>query len=107
MDIIDSINDNINLDFPLKAILYKILKKYPNDSVNHLGKFHYPNIADKDKLAFLGGLVDLAQKFLKSQPNASDIISTLFLIRCLIDAKTRKELTFIQDETPDEWGKVV
>ena len=103
VDIIDSINDNVQLSFPLKAVLYKILKKYPDDTVSHLGKCHYPNIADKDKVAFLAGLIDIAQKFLKSQPNIIDVLMTHMLIGLLQNAKTKKELTFIQDETSDEW----
>lgn len=105
VDIIDSINDNTNLAFPLKAILYKIIKKYPDDTVSHLGKFNYPNIADKDKVAFLGGLEDLARNFLKSHPNINDVLPAIILVICLNNAKTKKELTFIQDETPDEWVK--
>ena len=87
----------------MKAVLYKILKKYPDDTVSHLGKCHYPNIADKDKVAFLAGLIDIAQKFLKSQPNIIDVLMTHMLIGLLQNAKTKKELTFIQDETSDEW----
>lgn len=103
VDIIDSINDDVELSFPLKAVLYKILKKYPDDTVIHLGKYHYPNIADKDRAAFLDGLVDIAQKFLKSQPNINDVLMTHMLIGLLNNAKMKKELTFIQDEKPDEW----
>ena len=103
VDIIDSINENVQLSFPLKAVIYKMLKKYPDDTVSHLGKYHYPNIADKDKVAFLAGLVGIAQKFLKSQVNMIDTIMTYLLIELLNNAKTKKKLTFIQDETSDEW----
>lgn len=103
VDIIDSINNNIGLSFSLKAILYKILKTFPDDTVNHLGKYHYPNIADRDKVAFLTGLVELTWVFLKAHPNANDTIMALILVRLLNNAKAKTKLTFIQDESPDEW----
>lgn len=105
VDIIDSINDNENLVLPLKAILYKILKKYPDDTVSLLGTYHYPNIADKDRIPFLDGLVSIAVKFLKAKPYIMDFGMTLILIDCLNKAKIRKELTFIQNEKSDEWVK--
>lgn len=103
VDIIDSITDNVRLSFSLKAVLYKILKEYPDDTVGHLGKYSYPNITDKDKVAFLNGLQTIAFKFMKSKPNYNDMQMTLLLIVLLENAKTKKELTFIQDETSDEW----
>ena len=56
-------------------------------------------------MAFLGGLEDLARNFLKSHPNINDVLPAIILVICLNNAKTKKELTFIQDETPDEWVK--
>ena len=105
VDIIDSINGDLTISFPLKAILYKILKKYPDETVSLLGKYHYPNIADKDKKLFLDGIINLAVKFLGSKPNINDERMTHILLDCLCHAKSLKELTFIQDETPDEWVK--
>lgn len=103
VDIVDSINDDINVSFALKAILYKILKSSPDDTVRIFGRFHYPNIMDKDKNAFLDELITLSSRFVASNPNVNDEMMTNILIDKLEKAKTKKQLVFIQDETPDEW----
>ena len=103
VDIIDSINDDINWSFSLKAILYKILKRYPNETVQLLGKYHYPNVSDKDKTKFLDGLIDISRTFLESKPDNNDVMLTNKLIGCLESSKKNKVLVFIQGEEPDEW----
>ena len=36
------------------------------------GRFHYPNIKDKDKNAFLDELITLSSRFVASNPNVND-----------------------------------
>lgn len=106
VDVIDSICDDVMLVHNLKAILYKILKASPQDTVKLFGKYHYPDIKDKDKLAFLEGLENLVLQFIGAQPNPHDKKMSEILLMIINEAKTKKELTFIQDETPDEWVKM-
>lgn len=106
VDIVDSVNDDVSLSFPLKAVLYKILKNSPDDTQAILGKYHYPDIKDKDKKVFLDDLISMCNTFVESGPNENDMLMTSVLILLLSNAKNKKELTFIQDETPDEWVKM-
>ena len=103
VDIIDSINDNMQLVFPLKGLLYKILKATPDDTASLLGKYHYPDIKDKDKKDFLDGIISLISRYMRTCSIAHDKMLAVPLTNCLKEAKKKKELTFIQDETPDRW----
>lgn len=105
VDIIDSINEDINVAFQLKAIIYKILKTYNQDTVRVFGKYHYPNIKDKDVVAFIEELLEIVEKFIKSCHDEVDSKRSEELKNILINAKTQEKLIFIQDETPDEWVK--
>lgn len=106
VDVIDSINDDLMLANNLKAILYKILKTSPADTVKLFGKFHYPNIKDKDRKAFLEGVEILAHKFIETRPNPHDQTMSGILMKKVKEAKKKGEMTFIQNETPDEWVKM-
>lgn len=106
VDLIDSICDDVLFVHNLKAILYKILKTTPEETVKLFGKYHYPDIKDKDKLAFLEGLEALALQFIGAGPNPHDKMMSEVLLKKINEAKTKKELIFIQDETPDEWVKM-
>lgn len=103
VDIIDSINDDMQMAFAMKALLYKILKATPADTANLLGMYHYPDIKDKDKTAFLDGIITLISQYMSTCSNAHDQMMAIPLTNCLEEAKKKKELTFIQDETPDKW----
>ena len=70
------------------------------------GKYHYPDIKDKDKLAFLEGLEAQVQAFVDAGVNRHDKMMSELLVTKINEAKKKKELTFIQDETPDEWVKM-
>ena len=48
----------------------------------------------------------MCNTFVESEPNANDTLMTTVLTLLLSKAKSRKELTFIQNETPDEWVKM-
>ena len=106
VDIVDSISDNVLLSFPLKAVLYKILKNRPDVTQAVLGKYHYPDIKDKDKIPFLDELISMCNTFVESEPNANDTLMATVLTLLLSKAKSKKELTFIQNETPDKWVKM-
>lgn len=106
VDVIDSINDDTMFSHSLKAVLYKLLKATPEDTVKLFGKYHYPDIKDKDKLSFLEGLEAQVQAFVDAGVNRHDKIMSELLVTKINEAKKKKELTFIQDETPDEWVKM-
>lgn len=106
VDVIDSINDNFMLAHNLKAVHYKILKSASEDTVKLFGKYHYPDIKDRDKVAFLEELGAQVQKFIDAGANPHDTMMSELLVNKINEAKKRKELTFIQDETPDEWVKM-
>lgn len=106
VDVIDSINDDTMLAHNLKAALYKILKATPEDTVQLFGKYHYPDIKDRDKVAFLEELGALVQKFIDAGANLHDKMMSEILVKKINEAKKRKKLIFIQDETPDEWVKM-
>lgn len=106
VDVIDSINDDVILVHNLKAILYKILKSSPEETVKLFGKYHYPDIKDEDKNVFLGGLEAMVLKFIGAGPNQHDKMMASILVKKINEAKKKDELMFIQDETPDEWVKM-
>ena len=106
VDVIDSINDDVTIGHNLKAILYKILKNSPEETIKLFGKYHYPDIKDKDRIAFLEGLDAMVQKFIDAKPNLRDKMLSEVLANIIKKAKRKKELTFIQDEAPDEWVKM-
>lgn len=103
VDIVDSINDDFSASFALKAVLYKILKSNPDKTVSIFGRYHYPDIHAKEKNPFLDELIALSSSFVASGPNAHDGMMAQLLIKRLNEAKTKKELVFIQNETPNEW----
>lgn len=105
VDVIDSICDDSMLVHNLKAILYKILKTTPEDTVMLFGKYHYPDIKNRDKEAFLEGLVAQVQQYIKSVKIPHEKKLSELLVKMISEAK-KKELTFIQNETPDEWVKM-
>lgn len=102
VDIIDSINPDAYLSKYLKATLYRILTFSQDDTVSLFGKYHYPNIKEKDKDDFLQGLISLIEKYCIQCTNKMHYIMAV-QIRCLLDYSKGKELTFIQDEPADEW----
>ncbi|MDO5481913.1 MAG: DUF3800 domain-containing protein [Bacteroidaceae bacterium] len=106
VDVIDSICDDVMLAHNLKAILYRILKSSPEETVKLFGKYRYPDIKDKDKIVFLDGLEAKVLKFIGTVPNPHDKMMASILVKKINEAKKKDELTFIQDETPDEWVKM-
>ena len=102
VDIIDSICDDVEMAFPYKAILYKILKSSPSETVELLGRYHYPDVKMEEQKRFIEELDDMVEKYFNTSTNIMERIMILMLMEELENAKD-KELTFIQDE--DEWVK--
>ena len=102
VDIVDSINTNASLAFPLKATLYRILTLSPDDTVGLLGKYHYPNIKDSDKAKLIKGLIALTDRYLIQCTNKIHY-KLAVIIRQLLEESKGKELIFIQDEISDVW----
>ena len=48
----------------------------------------------------------MCNTFVESEPNANDTLMATVLTLLLSKAKSKKELTFIQNETPDKWVKM-
>ena len=104
VDIIDSICDDVEMAFLYKAILYKILKANPSESVEVLGRYHYPDIKKEEQTGFVKELTVMIEKYHNTSTNVMERILILLLKRELANAKD-KELTFIQDEDEGEWVK--
>lgn len=106
VDVIDSINDDLSLVHGLKATLYKILKNNPEETVRLFGKYHYPDIKEKDKVVFLEELEKHVLGFIEAEPNFSDKMMSEILLKKINAAKKKRKLAFIQEETADEWVKM-
>lgn len=104
VDIIDSICDDVEMAFPYKAILYKILKSSPSETVELLGRYHYPDVKMEEQKRFIEELYDMVEKYFNTTTNIMERIMILMLMEELENAKD-KELTFIQDEDEGEWVK--
>lgn len=104
VDIIDSIKGTEIAPVEMKAILYEVLKNNFTETVNLFKKYKYPDIDDKNKNAFLDGIVGFMEN--QVQTDAENLIMNpiLLVLKALFEkAKSQKELTFIQDEKPNIW----
>lgn len=106
VDVIDSISDDLSLVHGLKATLYKILKNKPEETVRLFGKYHYPDIKEKDKVFFLEELEKHVLGFIEADSNFLNKIMSEILLKKINEAKKKEKLTFIQDETANEWVKM-
>ena len=104
VDIIDSICDDVEMTYPYKAILYKILKASPSETVELLGRFHYPDVKKEEQSGFIEELTAMAEKYYNTSTDIIERVMILLLKREFSNAKD-KELTFIQDEDEGEWVK--
>lgn len=106
VDIIDSIYEgNPIIRINLKAILYKILKSNPEQTISFLSKYKYPNINNNEADSFLGELSEICRKFAqRCGDNIRDYRLSLNLYHLINTVKgNKKELSFINNETPNEW----
>ena len=104
VDIIDSICDNVVMANPYKAILYKILKTSPSETVELLGRYHYPDVKKEEQADFIKEMTTMVEKYYKTSTEVIERAMILLLKREFTNAKD-KELTFIQDEDEGEWVK--
>ena len=93
VDVIDSICDDVMLAHNLKAILYRILKSSPEETVKLFGKYRYPDIKDKDKIVFLDGLEAKVLKFIGTVPNPHDKMMASILVKKINEAKKNIHVT--------------
>lgn len=89
VDIIDSICDDVEMAYPYKALLYKILKASPSETVELLGRYHYPDVKKEEQKRFIEELDDMTEQYFNTSTNTMEhimILSKLTGVFCLIIA---------------------
>lgn len=104
VDIIDSICDDVEMVYVYKAILYKILKANPSETVELLGKYHYPDVKKEEQKNFIEDLASKVEKYFNTSTNIMERIM-IQMLKEELESANDKELTFIQDESEGEWVK--
>ena len=94
VDIIDSLDYDNNYTFALKSILYQVAWQNPEAFVKLFRDNTYPDVKDVD--AFMKELV-----LIVGQVQIANPLGKIVLLDVLTHNIGRKELTFIQDETPN------
>lgn len=104
VDIIDSIKGTEVAPIEMKAVLYEVLKSNITDTVSLFKKYKYPDIDERNKNAFLDGIIEFIERQVQTDAGNLFMNPILLMLKALFEnAKKQKELTFIQDEKPNIW----
>ncbi len=93
VDIIDSLDYDLNYSFALKSVLYQVAMQYPDVFIDLFRDNTYPDVKDVNK--FMETLVIIVNR-----TTISDPIGKQVLLDMLISNMGKSELAFIQDEKP-------
>ena len=96
VDIVDSIEKGNSDSDNLKNELYRILRLYPNKTIQMMIQYNYPNIDNKDLKGFIEACVDIVDEYMIATGDANELTYRLRMLFLL--AKEKDELVFIQDE---------
>lgn len=106
VDIVDSINGLNDNPFEYKAILYEILKKDVNRTINHFKAYKYPNIKNIEQKAFLDEIIRMIDERIREDAEKQRMSPhCLHLKLCIEAAKNQIGLPFIQEEETHTWVK--
>lgn len=106
VDIVDSIEGLNANPAEFKAVLYEVLRKDPQRTIDHFKNYKYPNVKSRDKDAFLDGIIVMMKE--REEELAAKCIASpglLWLMTAFEDAKTQDDLPFIQEEETHVWVK--
>lgn len=93
VDIIDSLDYNLNYSYALKSVLYQVAMQNPYCFVKLFRDNTYPDVKNLEK--FMQTLVMIVNK-----TTILDTVGKHVLLNVLISNMGKPELTFIQDENP-------